>query len=404
LLASDGIAVHWADDVGRFLAVADGGGFFLAVMDSILLRALSAREASATLAMPMLVLLGQDTSDEWNFALQSGALQCLPPSAGITHIHLQVRNYRRALLTPGSASAGSTRTQPQACPVLDAFPGVGIMADSCLRVAYANTATSALAGCLREALIGNSLEDMFSRQSFKMDLGSVRTNLLQDGAWQGELRGRHSNGKETAFWGHATSLRSTSPDARYMLFLYDISHIKHREQRLRTLAETDALTGIANRNVLLSRLEDAISVAACGGEHPTVLFIDLDGFKVVNDRLGHGRGDQVLRTAAIQLSSVVRADDLVARFGGDEFVILLKNSSRPAVEEMAQRILERLTIMPSTEDEEALVVTCSIGISRYPDDGLDASSLIKRADKAMYRAKDGNKNNYFFAGDHPGQA
>ncbi|THF84319.1 EAL domain-containing protein [Deinococcus sp. KSM4-11] len=166
------------------------------------------------------------------------------------------------------------------------------------------------------------------------------------------------------------------------------------------LAQHDALTGLPNRVLFGDRLGQAVAAAARYHRRLAVLYLDLDGFKLVNDTLGHEAGDEVLRVTARRLQEATRQSDTVARLGGDEFIVLLTEVSEVAeVATVAQRILAGLSRDIHVEPHAARV-TASIGIALYPDTALDAAALHKQADAAMYRAKHGGKNNIcYFASE-----
>jgi diguanylate cyclase (GGDEF)-like protein len=175
---------------------------------------------------------------------------------------------------------------------------------------------------------------------------------------------------------------------------YSIERKRYQEQ-LEHQANYDALTGLPNRNLLHDRLKQA--VFAQRDRHPiAVVFIDLDHFKFVNDSLGHSVGDMLLATVAERLHSIVRDGDTVARLGGDEFVLILNDQSQGDVIFRAmQRIMGRIS-EPMVIDNHELCITCSAGVSIYPNDGPDVESLLKNADVAMYRAKERGRNNFQF--------
>ncbi len=174
-----------------------------------------------------------------------------------------------------------------------------------------------------------------------------------------------------------------------------------RNQALMThLAEHDFLTGLPNQMVLRDRIEQAIRLAARNKTGLAVLFLDLDGFKHINDSLGHAVGDKLLQSTARRLEGMLRASDTLSRFGGDEFIVLLPEVHQPdGTEIAAAKLLEGLAAVHSAGEHELQVSAC-IGISLYPDDGLDGETLIKNADAAMYRAKaKGGSNFQFFHSD-----
>jgi diguanylate cyclase (GGDEF)-like protein/PAS domain S-box-containing protein len=176
----------------------------------------------------------------------------------------------------------------------------------------------------------------------------------------------------------------------------DITDRKLYQSRIEQQANFDPLTGLANRALLQDRLTQAILTAATYNTRLAVAFIDLDRFKFINDSLGHHLGDELLKTMAARFLTCAMDRDTVARLGGDEFVLLL-NSCASADE--VRLVLERLlaaVAQPWRSELGDYQITCSIGVALYPDDGLDAQSLLKHADSAMYRAKDSGRNNFQF--------
>lgn len=176
---------------------------------------------------------------------------------------------------------------------------------------------------------------------------------------------------------------------------FDSLELKQRE--LDHLASHDSLTGLANRRVLLERLDHALAHAKRNGSRLAMLFIDLDNFKEINDTLGHAAGDAVLRTLSQRLRLLVREVDTVARMGGDEFVILLDHADDPeAITAVAEKVLESL-VQPVLYGGAELVAGASIGVSRYPENGSNATELIAAADHAMYRAKSSGRQRAMFS-------
>jgi diguanylate cyclase (GGDEF)-like protein/PAS domain S-box-containing protein len=184
------------------------------------------------------------------------------------------------------------------------------------------------------------------------------------------------------------------PTIIYMVAM-DLTSHKQYEARLEYQANYDALTGLANRNRLHDRLRQAIVSAQRYGHQIAVAFIDLDHFKFINDSLGHHIGDQLLKAVAARLKSCMRENDTVARHGGDEFVVVIDHSAEKVISMLMPKILASVA-EPVMVDERELQVTCSIGFSLYPMDGLDADTLLKNADAAMYRAKEQGRNNVQF--------
>ena len=176
----------------------------------------------------------------------------------------------------------------------------------------------------------------------------------------------------------------------------DITERMHSQERLHYMAHHDALTKLPNRALLLDRLTQSLAYARWHRRLVAVMFLDLDRFKRINDTLGHAAGDQLLRALALRLKATLRERDTVARFGGDEFVMLLDDvASEKDVALLANKVLEAMT-QPYQIDAHAFHLTASIGISLYPGDGQDTGTLLRNADIAMYRAKDLGKNTYQF--------
>ena len=181
-----------------------------------------------------------------------------------------------------------------------------------------------------------------------------------------------------------------------VIVFHDVSMARAMVLEMSHLAQHDALTDLPNRLLLNDRLTQAISLARRNQHQLAVLFLDLDGFKHINDSLGHSIGDKLLQSVAARLSACVRKSDTVSRQGGDEFVILLPEVAHAADAAIsAAKIIAELKKTHSI-GEHRLRVTASIGISTYPDNGEDAETLIKNADTAMYHAKQCGRDNYQF--------
>jgi len=177
----------------------------------------------------------------------------------------------------------------------------------------------------------------------------------------------------------------------------DITLKKRQEERIRFLALHDALTELPNRYAFTERLERALSRASRGDQLAALMYIDLDNFKPVNDRLGHEAGDHVLKSIAQRLLGTIRKTDFAARIGGDEFVVVLENIEKRAdIETVAQGILKSLK-SPIAFEGHACGVGASIGIAVYPDDAEDRDALTRAADEVMYRVKQSGRNDYRFA-------
>jgi diguanylate cyclase (GGDEF)-like protein/PAS domain S-box-containing protein len=167
----------------------------------------------------------------------------------------------------------------------------------------------------------------------------------------------------------------------------DVSAARAQAEQLTHLVEHDSLTGLPNRMLFCDRVGQAISLARRHRGQAAVLFLDLDGFKQINDSLGHAAGDKLLQSVAKRLLACVRDPDTVSRYGGDEFAVLLQDVHRPQDAAATTRRLLRALGEAHTVEGRQVHITASIGMSIYPDDGFDADTLIRNADTAMYRAK-----------------
>jgi len=226
------------------------------------------------------------------------------------------------------------------------------------------------------------------------------TSLQEKGWWQGEVWNRRKNGDIYPEWLTINCVKDANGKVvNYVGIFSDITIVKQSQQRIEFLATHDDLTGLPNRSLYMDRLKMALAKAERTKTRLAVLFVDVDNFKLINDTLGHDVGDIMLKKAADALKSCIRAGDTVARFGGDEFAVIFENDSPAEVTHAAQRIIETLA-QPIVLEGQQVYVTASIGVSLYPDDGLDGPTLLKNADVAMYRAKERGKNSFqFFTGE-----
>lgn len=173
-----------------------------------------------------------------------------------------------------------------------------------------------------------------------------------------------------------------------------VAQVEQGKQKEHFLAYHDVLTGLPNRSLFRDRLEQALAQATRNGRHAAILFLDLDGFKRVNDTLGHTAGDQLLQGVADRLKQCVRTSDTVARLGGDEFTIILTNITQTEAAAKVAETVQAGLAKPFVVAGQEVFITTSIGISMCPNDGADAETLIQRADLAMYSAKGQGKNTY----------
>jgi diguanylate cyclase (GGDEF)-like protein len=169
--------------------------------------------------------------------------------------------------------------------------------------------------------------------------------------------------------------------------------LKKLYEQMARHATHDSLTNLPNRKHFLDQLADAITSARQDKRSFTVLYLDLDGFKAINDDLGHAVGDKLIENTARRLEKCIRKGDMVARVGGDEFIVLLQDIETFDVSRVAEKIIKSLS-EPFTLSDQTLSVTTSVGVATYPEDGEDIGTLIHSADSAMYEAKRNGKNGY----------
>lgn len=261
------------------------------------------------------------------------------------------------------------------------------------RIISVNPSFTRLTGYSSEEVIGKTPALLSSGHHDKDFYLRMWQEINTTGSWQGEVWNKRKNGQIYPELLTITTLADPDGEPTHYAALFnDISMQKEHEERIRQLAYYDALTGLPNRRLFVDRMEVAIAHAQRTQQQLAVLFVDLDHFKRINDSLGHAAGDQFLRAVAARLQTAIRTQDTIARMGGDEFIALLSDIQSPGQAiQIARRMLETLQ-SPVRYLEHELLVTCTIGVSIYPDDGMTAASLLSRADTAMYRAKSDGRN------------
>lgn len=309
--------------------------------------------------------------------------------------HVYVQELRQALADRDQALKRSQRNLHLAERVIESSLEGILITDPNGVIESVNPAFSRLTGYTREEAIGETPALLSSGRHDKTFYADMWHKIREEGHWQGEVWNRRKSGEVYPELLTITAIRDESQTLTHYAALFsDITKLKENEERIRSLAYYDPLTNLPNRRLFQDRLSVAISHAHRNQARLAVLFVDLDRFKRINDSLGHAVGDRLLQQVTARLQAAVREDDTVARMGGDEFVILLTEvESVDHVVHIARRIIEEAT-KPVLIDERELVVTCSLGISFYPDDGEDIGDLIQNADTAMYRAKDMGRNSY----------
>ena len=221
-------------------------------------------------------------------------------------------------------------------------------------------------------------------------------SLVLKGQWAGEIWNRKKSGTAYPEFLSISAIRDKAGHvSNYVAVFHDITEMKTKDKQIEHLAYHDPLTGLANRTLFKDRLEHAVTKARRTGQMVQLIFIDLDNFKNVNDSAGHAQGDNLLKEAAKRFKAATRNSDTVARLGGDEFIIMVTDvDNMMEIIGMVNRIQKAFS-NPFEINDKSFHITCSIGISVFPEDGNDAETLIRHADLAMYHSKQKGKDKYF---------
>lgn len=261
-----------------------------------------------------------------------------------------------------------------------------------------NPAFLRITGYSNEEVIGINPKILSSGRQDKLFYQKLWNDLETRHHWQGEIWNRRKSGEIYPEW---LNINVVTDDENKVLFhvavFSDITTRKQTEQKLYHLAHYDPLTLLPNRTLLQDRLQQAIVWAArCKSSVLALLFVDLDRFKFVNDAYGHMAGDLLLQETAARLKATVRSSDTVSRLGGDEFVVLLPDLENADAAAIVARHIVKSLAEPFFLHDKKVQIGSSIGISLYPDNGIDVDSLMKAADAAMYTVKEAGRNNYQF--------
>jgi diguanylate cyclase (GGDEF)-like protein/PAS domain S-box-containing protein len=270
-----------------------------------------------------------------------------------------------------------------------------LVADSDGRILRVNRALCDMVGYSEDEIVGQLRPPYRSGEHPPVFYQQLWDSLLREGLWEGEIWNRRRDGELFPTWQTIVAIHDgDGAPAQFVSVTRDITAQRRSEQRIHRLAYFDNLTGLPNRELFFDRFDHAIQRAQRHGKPVALLFLDLDRFKNVNDTLGHPVGDQLLRAVAERLQQLVRSEDTIARLGGDEFTLLLEAvERREYISQVAAKVVQSLA-QPFDIDGHRLHIGASVGISLYPHDGRDATSLVKHADSAMYQAKAAGRNNY----------
>jgi len=277
-----------------------------------------------------------------------------------------------------------------------------VITDCHPKILRVNQAFQDITGYTAEEVIGRNPSILRAEKKPLALYEEMWATIFRDGKWSGEMLDKRKNGEIYPKWLTITAV--TAPDGtltHYVGSFFDITERKKAEEEINRLAFFDSLTGLPNRRLLFDRLQHALSASARSGRHGSIMFIDLDNFKVINDTEGHDYGDVLLVEIARRLQSCVREGDTVARLGGDEFVVMLEDLASQAeqaaaqAEEVGEKIRASIN-RPYLVEEREFNSTASVGISLFIGHETTAEALLKYADIAMYQAKGAGRNTVRF--------
>ncbi len=267
---------------------------------------------------------------------------------------------------------------------------------------HVNPAFSRISGYQASEVVGQHIGMLASDRHPPAFFSRLSRRLHQYGRWQGEFWGRRKNGDVYPQYLSINSTHDADGEVEFRVMLFaDISKQKATEEEIWRLANYDSLTGLANRRKFMERFQHALSNAKRNRQQLAILFLDLDDFKPLNDTYGHAFGDKVLIEVAARMQQPLRDTDLIARIGGDEFLVLLDGNPGPEdARKIARRIKDSVTL-PFDIDGHQAGLSLSCGISLYPGHGDSAEMLIRSADEAMYQAKEQGRNRIILASSTP---
>ena len=268
-----------------------------------------------------------------------------------------------------------------------------LITDAAFCIVAVNPAFTSITGYEASVAMGKPSRMMTGASAQAEINRGMLEKLASAGHWQGEMKDRRKDGSWYPAWLSISAIRDPQGNiSNYVGVFTDNTLRKEAEGKLAFLADHDSLTGLLNRNGLMRIFSQRIDQARAAQKSLVLYFIDLDRFKTVNDTLGHHAGDQLLVAAAQRLRAELAEDDVLARFGGDEFVVLLGAGEKPPAV-MAQDLINSM-LRPFMINGHEMFITASVGSATFPEHGPDAVTILKNADIAMYHAKDRGKNTF----------
>jgi diguanylate cyclase (GGDEF)-like protein/PAS domain S-box-containing protein len=258
-----------------------------------------------------------------------------------------------------------------------------------------NNTFTLITGYKREEVLGRNPRLLQSGRHEPGFFAAMWQSLINEDFWAGEIWNRRKNGEIYAEMLTISTVRDADGQILNHVSLFtDITELKLYQKQLEYIAHSDMLTGLPNRVLLADRLHQAMSQCLRRDNSLAVIYLDLDGFKAINDGYGHDVGDQLLINISQRMKDVLRECDTLARIGGDEFVAVLADLDKPHDCEPVLARLLQAAADPVKLGDAVLQVSASIGVSFYPKDNVDADQLMRQADHAMYQAKQAGKNRY----------
>lgn len=281
--------------------------------------------------------------------------------------------------------------------IIENTPEGVIVTDKHNIIISVNDAFLKTTGYRKRDLIGHNPKILNSNHHKQYFYKEMWSSIKYKGSWRGEIWNKKRNGEIHPEWLKILTVRNKKKTIEYYVGMYsDLSNQEHIRRQISHLAYHDSLTDLPNRELFHKRAKKLIVDANLEKTKMAFLFLDLDRFKNINDALGHFLGDELLKKVAKALKEVTLEDEIVSRFGGDEFVILIQNfHSTKELDERIENILSPFQSAFRLEEKE-LFITSSIGVSLYPLDGESLDELLKNADTAMYFAKNSGRNNFKF--------
>lgn len=258
-----------------------------------------------------------------------------------------------------------------------------------------NPAFTAITGYAADEIVGQNPRKLSSGRHDPSFYAKLWQAIKADSVWQGEIWNRNKNGSVFVEWLTINAVKNRHGETTHHIAIFsDITERKAHMERLEFLATHDPLTGLANRALFLELANQILADARRSKNAIAVLFLDVDNFKQVNDTSGHYIGDLLLQHVADSLRQLLRTGDIVARQGGDEFIVALPHlTSMQDVRLLAEKILRTLE-QPCHLNGQTVKVSTSIGVALFPGDGTEIESLMQNADSALYRAKQAGRNNF----------